>query len=364
MSSKTTVKVALDWTPNTIHSGLFCALEKGLYSDQGLDVQLLPPNEDYTTTPAKRVQNGEVDLAVCPSESVIAYNETGRMKLQAIYAILQRDVSAITSTKVRDLAKLDSGTYGSYNAKYEDEIVKAMVTAAGGKGDGMQIKNSTGKFSLFDEVKKGALDATWVFMPWEGVEAELEGVELHAFRPEDHGVPYGYSPVIARNAASSLDSDALRRFVKATAKGYEYAMKDSKDAAGILAPHCRPEKFATFLNSSQERINEFYLDEENSAGPGRMREAKWTSWTSWLRQRGLLGVELPTTDLFTNEFFDIPFVNLPEQSGPSYHSLPSSSREPEDVRQALPTLAVACSDESFKCIEERTTTSNPETRPL
>jgi ABC-type nitrate/sulfonate/bicarbonate transport system substrate-binding protein len=303
MASKTTIRVALDWTPNTIHSGLFCALEKGFYSDQNLDVQLLPPNEEYTSTPAKRVQNGDVDLAVCPSESVIAYNETGRMKLQAIYAILQKDASAIASTKLQSISKLEGGTYGSYNAKYEDDIVKAMVANAGGKGDGMQIKSSTGKFSLFDEVKKGALDATWVFMPWEGVEAELEGVKLHAFRPEDHGVPYGYSPVIARNAASSLDADVLRKFVKATAKGYEYAREEPNEVAALLAPHCMPEKSAEFLNASQERINGFYL-EEDLLRIGQMRKAKWEAWTSWLEEKKLLQGELRLEVLFTNEFFE------------------------------------------------------------
>jgi NitT/TauT family transport system substrate-binding protein len=110
------------------------------------------------------------------------------MRLQAIYAILQRDASAIVSTKLDNIAKLGEGTYGSYNAKYEDHIVKAMVTSAGGRGEGMQIKNSTGKFSLFEELKNGALD-----------EAKLDSVKIHPFKPEEYGVPYGYSPVIARD---------------------------------------------------------------------------------------------------------------------------------------------------------------------
>ena len=53
-------------------------------------------------------------------------------------------------------------------AKYEDRIVKAMVNAGGGKGENMKIKNSTGKLSLFEEARKGDVDATWIFLPWEG----------------------------------------------------------------------------------------------------------------------------------------------------------------------------------------------------
>ena len=43
---------------------------------------------------------------------------------------------------------------------------------------------------------QGEADATWVFMPWEGVEASRKGVELNAFKLSESGIPYGYSPVV------------------------------------------------------------------------------------------------------------------------------------------------------------------------
>jgi len=32
------LRIALDWTPNTNHTGFYVALEKGWYSDNGLEV--------------------------------------------------------------------------------------------------------------------------------------------------------------------------------------------------------------------------------------------------------------------------------------------------------------------------------------
>jgi hypothetical protein len=43
---------------------------------------------------------------------------------------------------------------------------------------------------------QGEADATWVFCHWEGVEAELKGVELNTFALRDYGIAYGYSPVL------------------------------------------------------------------------------------------------------------------------------------------------------------------------
>ena len=301
MAGSTKIKVALDWTPNTIHSGLYCALEKKFYQDEGLDVELLPPDANYSTTPAKLLENGEVDLAICPSESCIAYNETGKMQLQAIYAILQKDASAIASTKLNDISQLGKGSYGSYNAKYEDHIVRAMIDAGGGQSSSINIEGSTEKLSLFEAVRNGELDATWVFMPWEGLEAELAGVSLHAFKPEDYGVPYGYSPVIARNRSSSLAAGVLQKFVAATGKGYEYASQDATGAATVLMPHCQPERSKEFLVKSQERINGYYS--EGSSPLGFMQPAKWGEWTAWLKSKDLLKTDLAATDLFTNELF-------------------------------------------------------------
>src|SRR5690349_9883665 len=36
------MKLALDWTPNTNHTGIYVALAKGWYRDQGIDLTLLP----------------------------------------------------------------------------------------------------------------------------------------------------------------------------------------------------------------------------------------------------------------------------------------------------------------------------------
>lgn len=300
MASKTTIKIALDWTPNTIHTGLYLAQAAGLYANHNLDIQLLPPDTDYTKTPAKRLENGEVDLAVCPSESCIAYNQNGKVKLQAIYAILQRDASAILSTKLNKMSELGGGkVYGSYNARYEDSIVKAMVKHDGGDPEGVKMERQVGKLSLIDSAISGDVDATWVFLPWEGVEAQMKSVKFSAFKTADYGVPYGYSPVIAQNAGSGkLDAETLSKFITATREGYSRAISNVEEAVKVLGPHCEPSRSGDFLHTSQRAINGYYSD-----GPtlGAMSWEKWRTWLSWLEDKGLLERDsVNVDDLFTN----------------------------------------------------------------
>lgn len=299
--SQTTIKIALDWTPNTIHSGLYVAKAQGLYAEAGLNVEFITPDASYSRTPAKSLEAGDVDLAICPSESVIAYAESDKpdFHLQAIYAILQKDASAIVSLEdgINRPRDLEDRIYGSYNARYEDHIVRAMISKDGGNASRLRIEGSKGKLSLFDELKQGNVDATWIFLPWEGTEAQDDALALKIFRTEDFGVPYGYSPVIARNASKSLPQDVILKFVQATRKGYEIVLKTPEAAVEALQSHCVPQRSADFLLSSQQDINNYYTD---GSAPGEMKLEKWQRWLDWLKEQKFVASSLKAETLFAN----------------------------------------------------------------
>ena len=64
----------LDWTPNINHIGFFVAKDLGFYENLGIRINILDPStDDYKITPAKKVELGESDFALCPFESVISY---------------------------------------------------------------------------------------------------------------------------------------------------------------------------------------------------------------------------------------------------------------------------------------------------
>ena len=45
-AEKTKVTFVLDWTPNTNHTGLYVAQEKGYFDEAGLEVEIVQPPED------------------------------------------------------------------------------------------------------------------------------------------------------------------------------------------------------------------------------------------------------------------------------------------------------------------------------
>jgi len=304
------IDLALDWTPNTNHTGFYVAQAKGYYDDCGVDVSIHSPgDDDYETTPAKQVATGEATVAIAPSESAISYHTHPEYdSLTAIAAVCQTDMSAIVTLEESGLdrpADLDGQTYASYDARFEDYIVRQLVKNDGGDGD---IKITTPpKLGIWNTLLDGEADATWVFMPWEGVMAERDEIGLDAFYLDEYDVPYGYTPLLLARPETIENDDGLSDFLDATARGYQFAAEHPEEAAEILHEEATgmdnddPE----FLAESQQRIADAYLTDNGEWGT--MDHSRWESFVGWLADNDILttidGESIPATELDTDELY-------------------------------------------------------------
>ena len=310
------IELALDWTPNTNHTGIYVAQAEGYYEEAGVDVSVRSPAVDeYETTPAKQVATGEATVAIAPSESAISYHTHPEYpSLTAVAAVCQTDTSAIAALAESDVdrpADLDGRTYASYDARFEDHIVEQLVRNDGGEGDIDVV--TPPKLGIWETLVDGEADATWVFMPWEGLLAERDGVELAPFYLDEYDVPYGYTPVmLAAPGTIEAEPDRLSAFLAATARGYRFAAERPETAADLLAetadgPDLLDDE--SFLRESQRRLADHYLDADGAWG--RMAHDRWTSFVEWLLEEDILTTvdgnepipadELDAAALYTNE---------------------------------------------------------------
>lgn len=284
------IRLALDWTPNTNHTGFYVALARGEYERAGLTVEFIIPDQDrYEITPAKRVVQGEADLAVTPSESIFSYQCNGT-PLVAVAAVLARDASAVVTLGQRGITRpqeLDGKVYASYGARYEDAIIRQMIRNDG--GEGQFIAHRPARLTIWNALLTGEADATWIFLPWEGVEADIQGIDLNQFLLDDYNIPYGYSPVLATHRDwAEQNADLLHRFLEASAAGFRFAVRDPDAAAQLLISTAKHPTLANrnFVEQSQQLVSGYYLDGDGYWG--YMHRNVWTSFTNWLIQNNLL----------------------------------------------------------------------------
>ncbi len=295
-----TLRLALDWTWNTNHAGFWVAQKLGYYEEVGLQLDFLTPNQDqYLETPAKKVELGKADIALCPLESILSYRtKSSPFPLWAIAAIYQHDTSAlVTLPTIHSPKELDQKIYASYQAKYEDHIIRKMIQQDGGQGD-IRIYYPP-KLGIWNTLLEKSADATWIFMPWEGVMAQQRGIPLNYFKLKDYGIPYSYSPVLATSESLiQTSSGIVSSFLKASAKGFAWAKANPGKTAELL-PEVVPaeDQDLDFLTESQNQASASYLDPW-----GKMDMQQIQIFLDWLHQEKLeqhyLAAEMSTNHLF------------------------------------------------------------------
>ena len=183
-ATPTTIRFALDWTPNTNHTGLYVAQQQGWFRDAGLDVQILPYN---STSPDTLVSSGAAEFGISFQDSFTVSKAAGA-DITSVLAVLQHWGTEIgvraDRADIRSPRDLDGKTYGGFGAAYEVPKMQAVIRAAGGKGDFRTVVLGT---SAYEALYAGQVDFTEPFVAWEGIEAQLreraaEDVRLHRLR--------------------------------------------------------------------------------------------------------------------------------------------------------------------------------------
>ena len=281
------VSVALDWTPNTNHVGLYVAQAKGWYEEAGLDISILP----YTdTSSATLVAGGVAEMGVLSSLSFFSQRAAGA-DLVAVMAVVQHETGRLvydgTRSDIRTPADLDGMTYAGFGTDWEETLISTIIREAGGEGEFETVTLGTG---AYEALAAGRIDFTLEVSTWEGVNAELEGRPQGAFRYADHGVPDQHTTLIGASGAwIEENAQAARGFLEATRRGYAHAADHPGAAADILieATGGMLANEALVQASMQALVEGDYLRDEEGV-VGRIDPAKIEAMGGFLFEAGVL----------------------------------------------------------------------------
>lgn len=285
------MKIALDWTPNVMHTGLFVAKSKGW-----LDLEFISPAVDeYTVMPSDKVVSNLVDFSIGPPESLISHHlESEHPQLLALAPILYHNTSALVALRERniDSAKKWAGkTYAALGISFEQELILEMSGKAANEAQ-LHVTRPM-KLNTWTMLMNGETDLTWIFSPVEGAEAAYKGIELSIFKLEDFGIPYPACPLIktSRNLAEA-DPKAIESFLKEARRGYRYAVDYPEEAVSILRKNSENNfiEDPRLLLHCQKEINKHFLN--NDKQWGMLPEQSIQKYINWLYDKNIINRQL------------------------------------------------------------------------
>jgi putative hydroxymethylpyrimidine transport system substrate-binding protein len=292
------VVLALDWFPNADHAGIYVAQAQGFFEDEGLKVVLQVPSNPED--PPKFVATGRADFAISYEPDVIQAKAQG-LPIVAVAAIVPVPLNSIQVLKSSGLSGPGdlAGKRIAYPGIPSNEAYLATVLRhAGVDPDSVELVNVG--FDLGPALRGGRVDAT-IGSYWnvEAVEAELKGFPVDVIRLQDWGVPtYDELVFIVSEKAASENGDTIRRFLRAIARGHQFAVSNP-DAAIDAVAVANPEMERELIDRGVRLLTPLWAEMRPF---GRLDESKWQSFVDFLYDNQLIEERVPLDTLMTNEF--------------------------------------------------------------
>lgn len=290
------VTVLLEWVPNTNHTGLYTAQALEYYKQQGLDVEIIQAAEGGT---AQLIAAGKAKFGMSHQEET-TYARIENMPVVAVATIIQHNTSGFASPAYKEIktpADFEGKKYGGWGSPIEEAILKAFMDKYNADFNKLEMV-SIGAMDFFTSVER-YVDFTWIYYGWDGIAAELRGMDLNFIDLRKEGLDF-YSPIIITSEDTVQNNpELIRRFLKATAEGYKYAINHPEEAAEFLLEAC-PELDKELVIASQKYLSTKYLDDASRWG--EMTESMWNDYAEWLFEKGLIKSIPEPGKAFTNEF--------------------------------------------------------------
>ncbi|MNI08700.1 putative thiamine biosynthesis protein [compost metagenome] len=294
----TNVKIALDWTPNTNHTGLYVAKDQGYFEAQGLNVEIVQPG---ATGSDAMVASGGAEFGIGVQESITLARIQG-VPIVSIAAIIQHNTSGFAAPvgkNIKSPKDFVGKTYGGWGSPIENATLEVLMKSEQADPTKVKLVNM-GEADYFTAVKRD-IDFAWIFYGWTGIEAELrkEPIDMIYLNKYSDKLDY-YTPVVMTNEKLIKEKPELvKAFTAAVAKGYQYAIDKPEDAANILIKAV-PDLDKNLVIASQKWLSPKYKDDAPRWGEQKL--SVWENYATWMFENKLMEKQIDVKAAFTNDF--------------------------------------------------------------
>lgn len=226
------VAIGVDWFVDPNHGPLVVALERGFFSDEGLDVTLVPP--ENTMDNVTMVLDGRVAIGLSdqPRTQMEIANGSPLMiigtlipePLNVLLGVEGGPVGSIEDLRGKRIGYADSETT-------ESDLLRISLSAHGISMDDVTLVNVG--FDMVPALLDGRVDVlTDAYSNFEPIQVELAGKKPLVLDIEKGAMP-AYSELVYIVNTAIVDPDVIDRFLVAVERGVQALVADP-DAAWAL----------------------------------------------------------------------------------------------------------------------------------
>lgn len=290
----------LDWLPNTNHTGIYTALERGYFKEEGLDVEIIQPQEGDVNA---LVGAGRGEFGVSFQEQVtMARTVENPIPIKAIAAIIQNNTSGFAAPVdkgIKSPKDFEGKKYGSWGTDLERAFLKTLMDKESADFEKLEILDLV-SYDFFTSVKN-EVDFQWIFYGWDGIAAQVKDFPIDFIKLQDVDPKLNfYTPVIITNEDTIENKpELIKKFLRAADKGYNFTIENPEQAVDYLLKHASGTDREIAVKSQKYLAKEYKKDADRW---GEMKQEIWETFGNWMYDNGLLENKLDANEAFTNEY--------------------------------------------------------------
>lgn len=223
------VTLQLKWFHQFQFAGYYAALEKGFYEDEGFDVTLL--ERDLRFNPVDQVINGNADFGVTNSELLLHYLKGKPVVLLA--SIFQHSPLVFLS-KTSPLVHSPHGFFGKkvlMSSAPQDIELKSMLQR---EEISLNELDLIDKFATPEDYLNPDIDIIATNLTNQPYYLDINNIPYSTIYPSTYGVDFYGDSLFTSQKRAKNNPDQVRRFVKASLKGWKYALDHQSELIEII----------------------------------------------------------------------------------------------------------------------------------
>jgi NitT/TauT family transport system substrate-binding protein len=296
------ITVQLSWFPTVEFAGFYVADHLGYYADENLAVNLVPGGPE--ANPVEEVLSGEAQFGLASGDMLVRLRDEGE-NLVCVSSIFRHNplvVMSLADSGIKTPQDLIGKKVGVISEQLDttwDRQFLAMLNNAGVDPDEMTLLPIE-DYHGANELTSGRLDAaSGFFSTNEPVQARRDDHDLSLIFYSDYGVPVYVNPIFTTDAMVAEDPELVERFVRATLRGYEYAISNPEEAADITLEY--DDSLDIGLQTATMKAQIPIID-TGDAPLGWMDELTWRVTQDILLSQDVIESPMSVSNFFTNEF--------------------------------------------------------------
>ncbi len=296
----TSVSLALDWFANSNHAGVFEAVDRGYFLEEGLDVNVYTPADPSTVLQTVGAGRDDFGISYQPDLLLARAADVPVVSVMGLVQHPLNSVMALASSGIDSPGDLRGLKVGHPNIPSNQGMLATMLAEEGLTLDDVELVDVG--FSLVEALLGGQVDAVvGAYWTHESIRIELEGEPVNIMRMEEWGVPDFYELVLTASEDTLADRpEVVEKFVRAMRRGFEAANADPQGSIDTLL-RLNPDT----VDEELERRGVDVLQPmwtEGAPSIGWQERSRWESFSDWMKSQGFISDDVDPDKAFTNQF--------------------------------------------------------------